>query len=79
MIKQFSALRFVLVLMVFFHHLQLYQGGGAVGVASFFVLSGFCLTLGYKDLILNDKNKFDYLAFIKKRTIKFIPLHWICS
>lgn len=78
MIKQFSALRFVLVLMVFFHHLQLYQGGGAVGVASFFVLSGFCLTLGYKDLILNDKNKFDYLAFIKKRTIKFIPLHWIC-
>lgn len=77
MIKQLSALRFVLILMIFFHHLQLFQGGGAVGVASFFVLSGFCMTLGYKDVILNEEG-FDYLGFLKKRAVKFFPMHWIC-
>jgi len=78
MVNRLSVLRFVLIVMVFMHHLQLYKGGGTLGVASFFVLSGFCMTLGYKDKILNSNDKFDYVNFLKKRLIKFVPLHWIC-
>ena len=73
MIKQLNPLRFILILMIFLHHMNLFPGGGAVGVASFFVLGGFCMTLGYKDIILSSlHNKFDYLTYLKKRFIKFI-------
>ena len=47
-----------------------------MAVAFFFVLGGFALTLGYKDKVIRDD--FSYKAFIKKRCIKFYPLHWLC-
>ena len=37
------------------------------------------MTVGYKDIILSSShNRFEYLTYLKKRFIKFIPLHWIC-
>lgn len=78
-LPQLSSMRFILILMIFLHHMNLFSGGGAIGVASFFVLSGFCMTLGYNDTIISTPfEKFDYLKYLKKRIIKFIPLHWIC-
>lgn len=47
-----------------------------LGVAFFFMLGGFVLSLGYYDkfCLLN----FSWRAFIKKRCAKFFPLHWLC-
>lgn len=76
MIKELTSLRFVLILVIFFHHaLPSYPGGGDMGVAFFFVLSGFCYTLGYGRKVLS--SDFGYGDFIKGRLVKFYPLHWI--
>ena len=76
MIKELTSLRFVLILVIFFHHaLPSYPGGGDMGVACFFVLSGFCYALGYGYRVMSAD--FSYRAFIKKRLNKFYPLHWI--
>lgn len=76
MIKELTSLRFVLILVIFFHHaLPNYPGGGDMGVACFFVLSGFCYALGYGRKV--KAADFDYRGFIKSRLTKFYPLHWI--
>lgn len=75
MIKEIVPLRFLLILMIFFHHAVEFQGGGASAVAFFFVLSGFCMTLGYRNIICS--NEFSYISYIKKRCVRFYPLHWI--
>ncbi len=76
MIKELTSLRFVLILVIFFHHaLPNYPGGGDMGVACFFVLSGFCYSLGYDRKV--KAADFDYRGFIKSRLAKFYPLHWI--
>ena len=46
-----------------------------MGVACFFVLSGFCYVLGYGRKVLS--SDFSYGNFIKGRFAKFYPLHWI--
>ena len=46
-----------------------------MGVACFFVLSGFCYALGYGRRVLS--SDFRYGDFIKGRMVKFYPLHWI--
>lgn len=46
-----------------------------MGVACFFVLSGFCYALGYGGKVLS--SDFRYGDFIKGRLVKFYPLHWI--
>ncbi len=51
-------------------------GGGSLGVAFFFVLSGFSLTLGYGEKIISED--FSYKSYITKRLIKFYPIHWLC-
>ncbi len=77
MIKSLTALRGIFILFIFFHHcLDLYQGGGTLAVTFFFILGGFCMTLGYKDKVLNPS--FSYIKFIKGRCSRFFPLHWLC-
>lgn len=75
MIKELIPLRFVLILMIFFHHAANFAGGGWAAVAYFFVLSGFCMMLGYRDKVM--ENNFSYLGYLKKRMGKVFPLHWI--
>ena len=76
MIKELTSLRFILILVIFFHHaLPSYPGGGDMGVACFFVLSGFCYTLGYSRKVLSQD--FIYGDFLKGRLVRFYPLHWI--
>ena len=52
MIKELTSLRFIFLCMIYLYHMGYYPTGGPLGVAFFFVLSGFVLTLGYKDRIL---------------------------
>lgn len=75
MIKELVPLRFVLILMIFFHHAANFAGGGSAGVAYFFVLSGFCMMLGYRDKVMD--SDFSYVGYLKKRVRKVLPLHWI--
>ena len=74
MIKEHTSLRFIFIFFIFLGHV-LFPGHGGAGAAFFFVLSGFGLTLGYKNKILLPE--FSYKIFIKKRFIKLYPLHWI--
>ena len=77
MIRSLTSLRGVFILFIFFHHcLHLYPDGGTMAVTFFFVLGGFSMTLGYGSKLLNPG--FDYIQYIKKRGIKFYPLHWLC-
>lgn len=77
MIKSLTSLRGIFILFIFFHHcLELYPGGGSMAVAFFFILSGFSLTLGYRDKIVG--GEFNYRQYLLRRCIKFYPLHWMC-
>lgn len=76
MIKELTSLRFIFMSMVFLHHMGYYPQGGVLGVAFFFVLSGFVITLGYKDRLL--KRELTYSQFISRRFIRLYPLHWLC-
>ena len=76
MIKSLTSLRGIFILFIFLHHCSLYSGGGSMAVAFFFVLGGFCMTLGYREKI--QVSDFSYKRFILKRAIKFYPLHWMC-
>lgn len=69
-----SVLRGIFILMIVFHHMDLYAGGGTLGVSFFFVLGGFSLSLGYYDIVCSPS--FSYLSFVKRRCMKFFPLHW---
>ena len=73
-IIEFEALRVWAMMMVFLSHSSLYPSGG-MGAMTFFVLGGFCMTLGYRDKILS--SQFNYLDFVKNRLLKLFPLHWI--
>jgi peptidoglycan/LPS O-acetylase OafA/YrhL len=75
MIKSLTSLRGIFILFIFLHHAGIYQGGGTMGVAFFFVLSGFSMTLGYHDRVL--QSDFNYRQYLTRRCIKFYPLHWI--
>ncbi len=76
MIKEIYSLRFIFIFFIFLHHVSLFDGGGTMAVAFCFVLGGFAMTLGYKDKVLADG--FSYNKFVKKRCVKFYPLHWLC-
>ena len=76
MIKSLTSLRGIFILFIFFHHCNLYEGGGTMAVTFFFVLGGFAMTLGYKDKVTNQN--FSYKQYIIRRCIKFYPLHWLC-
>lgn len=75
MIKELTPIRFALCMMIFAHHAYSYAAGGAPAVAAFFILSGFCLTLGYKERILS--GKFNYIDYLKVRFTRLYTIHWI--
>ena len=71
-----TVLRGIFIIMIVLHHLELYEGGGTLGVAFFFMLGGFALSLGYYDKVC--KSDFSYLQYFRMRCEKFFPLHWLC-
>ena len=75
MIKSLTSLRGIFILFIFLHHAGLYPGGGTMAVAFFFVLSGFSMTLGYREKVFLPD--FSYKQYLVRRGIKFYPLHWI--
>ena len=75
MIKELTPVRFALCMMIFAHHAYSYTAGGAPAVAAFFILSGFCMTLGYKERILS--GNFNYIDYLKVRFAKFYTIHWV--
>lgn len=75
MIKELTPLRFALCMMILFHHVFNYAAGGSAAVSTFFILSGFCLTLGYKEQLLQET--FDTMSYYQKRLVKIFPIHWI--
>lgn len=75
-IEELSSLRFIFIILIFLHHAAAYTGGGYLGVAFFFILGGFVMTLGYKDRISG--SAFSYRTFLLRRSAKYYPLHWLC-
>ena len=76
--KTLQSLRFIFVIMIFMSHfnyrnISSFDAGGDCGVAFFFLLSGFVLSMGYGSKI--DNNTFSFYGFIKRRLIKVYPLH----
>ena len=71
-----TALRGIFIIMIVLHHLNLYNGGGTLGVSFFFMLGGFALSLGYYDKVC--QSDFNFLEFFRRRCEKFFPLHWLC-
>ena len=81
MIPTLQSLRFIFVMMIVmshfsYHDITAFDAGGDCGVAFFFLLSGFVLSLGYGDKI--DNGTFRFSDFIRKRLLKFYPLHLLC-
>lgn len=81
MIKNLTALRFVFVLLVFMNHFlcamvpRLFDYGGECGVAFFFVLSGFVLSVGYGLKV--GEGSFSTRRFFLRHLKKLYPLHFL--
>ena len=76
--KTLQSLRFIFVMMIFMSHfnyrdISSFDAGGDCGVAFFFLLSGFVLSMGHGARI--DNNTFSFKSFVKRRLIKVYPLH----
>lgn len=52
-----------------------YKWGGVMGNSFFFMLSGFVISCGYRDRIL--EKRVDFGGFIKKRLIKIYPMYLV--
>ena len=81
MIETLQSLRFVFVMLIFLSHfaykdMHSLDAGGDCGVAFFFLLSGFVLSLGYGQQI--SEGSFRFGRFLKRRLLKCFPLHILC-
>lgn len=78
MIQNLVSLRFVFIMLIYLSHIS-YMGfpafdfGGESGVAFFFVLSGFVLSLRYGESVM--AGEFRQGRFMKHQIAKFYPLH----
>lgn len=78
MIETLQGLRFLFMLLIFFHHFtwkdtEIFEFGGECDVSFFFILSGFVLSLAYGKKI--DDGTFSQKQFVIKQLSKFYPLH----
>ena len=89
MIKSLNGIKFLLFLFIFGSHFKLlitdsdigkqfyhFFALGRFGVLCFFLLSGFCIALGYSEKFKNISKDF-YFKFIKKRFIRIYPLYFL--
>ena len=81
MIATLQSLRFIFVMMIFMSHfayrdIQAFDAGGDCGVAFFFMLSGFVVSLGYGRQVR--EGSFRYGRFLRRRIWKLYPLHFLC-
>ena len=76
MISSLQSIRFLMALMIFFHHFYGIRQFGTFPVAFFFILSGFVLSIGYGDSI--QVCTFNYKKFEKKRYFKIFPFNFLC-
>ena len=81
MIATLQSLRFIFVMMIFMSHfayrdIQAFDAGGDCGVAFFFMLSGFVVSLGYGCQVR--EGSFQYGRFLRRRIWKLYPLHLLC-
>ena len=75
MIAPLTSIRLIFILMIFLFHCHVpYSGNmGCYGVSFFFILSGFVLSLSYKQKVLS--GDFSQKRFYKKRFLRIYPLH----
>lgn len=76
--QSLQSLRGIFAIIIFLHHSSLngqsaMQSGGDCGVAFFIILSGFVMSAGYSDRVLQPS--FSLKKFIHKRLSKIYPLH----
>ena len=83
--QSLQALTCIFSLVIFFHHISYIKGDGAIfaaggdmGVAFFFILSGFVMSQGYFKKETNSGNNESIIKFIIKRLSKIYPLHVLC-
>lgn len=77
--RQFGALqslRGLFAIFIFLHHTGVFQAGGDMGVAFFLVLSGFVMTSGYGNRVL--ERHFRLLPYMRRRMARLFPLHLAC-
>lgn len=74
-IPELNFWRGIFILMIFFRHVDLFPAGGTTGVAFFFLLGGFTMTLGYSERVLDPS--FKYSVYLGKRASKYYPIHWV--
>lgn len=83
MIKPLQSLRGIFALIIFLSHFQvdghaIFSTGGNIGVAFFFILSGFVLTLAALRRVNAQQPKIGWGDFMHKRLRKLIPIHLLC-
>ena len=81
MIATLQSLRFVFVMLIFLSHFEYKEiapldAGGDCGVAFFFLLSGYVLSIRYGKCISD--GTFHFTTYMKRRIMKFYPLHLLC-
>lgn len=75
-VSELTSYRFLFILMIFFHHLGVYAGGGTLAVTLFFILGGMMMSFGYATKVSSPS--FNYARYLKGRVWKFFPVHWLC-
>lgn len=80
-----QTLRGLFAIVIFFHHFSWIKGevirfeaGGDMGVAFFFILSGFVITQSYMPKLTTGNGHENIVRFVIKRLSKIYPLHVVC-